>query len=59
MRDTKQCWTCHSVLPKSEFKYDFKFPDKLFPDCVYCIRELHGGTRLPEEGTRFPNSEEI
>ena len=58
-RSTKQCWTCHSELPRSEFKYDSKYPDNLFPDCVHCIRELHEGLRFPEEGTRFPSSEEL
>lgn len=58
-RCTKQCWTCHSELPKTEFKYDSRYPDKLFPDCTYCIRELQEGTRFPEEGTRFPSSEEL
>jgi len=55
----KQCWECHSELPKSDFKYDSKYPDKLFPYCVYCIREMERGLRKPEAGSRFPNSEEI
>jgi len=58
-RETKQCWNCHSELPISEFKYDHNYLDKLFPYCVYCIREMQAGTRHPESGSRFPSSEEV
>lgn len=59
VRDTKQCWNCHSELPRSEFKYDPNYPDRLFPNCVYCIREMQEGTRYPESVSRFPSSEEV
>jgi len=44
----KQCWECHSELPKSEFYYDKDFPDGLYPVCVYCIREVRENKRKLE-----------
>ena len=45
-QETKQCWECHSELPKSEFYEDKDFKDGLFPICTYCITEVQEGRRV-------------
>ena len=44
-RETKDCWECHSELPRTEFFSAKDFPDGLYPICVYCIREVRENKR--------------
>ncbi len=57
-KPTKDCWGCSSELPKTEFRYDSRYRDNLYPYCEYCLREIDEGVRVPTNDTE-PQSDKI
>lgn len=48
----KDCPTCHTRRPKSDFHRNRSRPDGLHGECVYCSRERQAGYRLARRKAR-------